>query len=234
MRIQSNAERARQQAGVDTNTAAIWHREANQWFDGTLSSVDRRLAMCNTLLAHSREAVGKEGASRQHLAAISDLQVAQSHLQGLREDLLTASQNKESAEHRVEDFRGPITPGDDAGIARNPYTGDTETGRFNGDPEGHGHWDQNDRTHFLSHTDKRYVALEGASFYRANVDVDRDELLIRAQNHAEVQTSTLPVSRSKDITAAFVQKVAQLYRPAPRVASAPRRVPDGPDELIFM
>ena len=45
-------------------------------------------------------------------------------------------------EHRAEDFRGPITPGEDAGIARNPYTGDTETGRFKGNPEGHGHWDK--------------------------------------------------------------------------------------------
>ena len=50
--------------------------------------------------------------------------------------------------HRVEDFRGPISPGDDAGIARNPYTGDTETGRFVGNPEGRGHWDRKDRTRF--------------------------------------------------------------------------------------
>ena len=50
--------------------------------------------------------------------------------------------------HRIEDFRGPISPGDDAGIARNPYTGDTETGRFVGNPEGRGHWDRKDRTRF--------------------------------------------------------------------------------------
>lgn len=43
---------------------------------------------------------------------------------------------------------GMISPGSDAGVARNPYTGDTETGRFNGNPEGRGHWDKDDRTDF--------------------------------------------------------------------------------------
>mgnify|MGYP000899214406 CR=1 FL=1 len=51
--------------------------------------------------------------------------------------------------HRVEDFRGP----NDGNLARNPYTGDTETGRFVGDPEGRGHWDRNDRTHFAAETE---------------------------------------------------------------------------------
>ena len=60
---------------------------------------------------------------------------------------------RQAAEHRVEDFRGPLSLGDDPGIARNPYTGDTETGRFTGNPEGHGHWDQGDRTNFADISD---------------------------------------------------------------------------------
>ena len=60
----------------------------------------------------------------------------------VRKDVIVAKKRRQAADHRVEDFRGP----NDGNIARNPYTGDTETGRFVGDPEGRGHWDKDDRT----------------------------------------------------------------------------------------
>ena len=41
-----------------------------------------------------------------------------------------------AADHRVEDFTGH-----DDNVAVNPYTGDTESGEFKGNPAGRGHWE---------------------------------------------------------------------------------------------
>ena len=88
----------------------------------------------------------------------------------------------------------------------------------------------------LGGEDRRYVELEAAKFLASRPGIPLDELKIQARYHAELETSTLPASRSRDITVAFVQRVAQLRRnaPRPRVASAPPAFTDAPDEFMFI
>jgi len=88
----------------------------------------------------------------------------------------------------------------------------------------------------LSSADRRYVELEATKFLASRPGIPLDELKIQARYHAELETSTLPASRSRDITVAFVQRVGQLRRnsPRPRVASAPPAFTDAPDEFMFI
>lgn len=90
----------------------------------------------------------------------------------------------------------------------------------------------------LSGQERRWVDLESAKFVTANRDVAHvaDELTERARRHAELHTSTLGAKRSREVTAAFVDKVADLGHrtPRPRTASAPTTIPDFPDHLLFL
>ena len=192
-RQRDNAE-YRQKLANSGRPADVWHRTADTWFDGSIESVDRRLAACNHLLSASEKAVAEEGFSARHLAAISELQQSQGALEGLRRKLLTAA----------SDYEEPILA---------PATADPH----------------------LARQDRRWVALEGAKFFRSHSDVPMDELQIRARNFAELKTSTLTQKRSQAIASAFVHRVAQLRRetPRPRVASAPPVV-DAPPEMMFM
>jgi hypothetical protein len=188
--------------------------------------------MCNQLLARSEEAVAKEGLSRKHLGAIGDLRASQGHLEGLRRDLLTAAMDK-AAGDGPGDRDNRLCKKPDCAASKICESGycerhDPQT------PWGESHHDWAKGQGLLGHTDRRYVALEGASFYRANTDLDREELLIRAKNHAELQTSTLPAARSKAVTAAFVNKVASMYRPAPQIRTASIQTPNCADEMMFM
>jgi hypothetical protein len=191
----SAAEQARQRAAVSPTVQ--WRREAETWFDGSVESVDRRLAACDRLLTASRATLSRDGIradTRKHLAAIEDLEAQRVVLTGLRRDLLTEASDREfTAAHAT------ASPTLDA-------------------------------------ADRRYVDLEAPKFFRANSDVPVDELATRARHHAELQTSTFTKQRSRAVTAAFVEKVTQLRRvaPRPRVASVPARSQDFPPELMFM
>ena len=80
----------------------------------------------------------------------------------------------------------------------------------------------------LSPRDRRFVELESAKFIANNSGLPLDELITRARNHVELRTS------NRDTIRAFVGKVASLHRPAPRVASAPRTIPDFPAEMMYL
>lgn len=226
----------RQKLADSGQTADQWHRSSSTWFDGSVESVDHRLAMCNLLLARSEEALAKDLGNHKHLAAVVDLQSSQAHLRGLRRDLLTASTDKEAAgeyEEALAREHGLTFPEPDERFVgewakarrqkNEPHFSDPSHPL---DPAGHP----------IHEADRRYVELEGARFYRDNPDTTIGELLIRAKNHAELQTSTFSSPRSQAVTTAFVNKVASLRdsAPRPRVASAPPRTPDLPDEFMFI
>jgi hypothetical protein len=112
--------------------------------------------------------------------------------------------------------------------------------QLHGDPEETGgtfqHLTQNDPRirkykNKLSSHDQRFVDLEAPKFIRAH-QVPLDELQIRAAAFVREVTGSLPQKRSRAITAAFVGKVTELYRPPRRVASKPSNQ-DFPDELMF-
>lgn len=221
----------RQKLASSGQTGDQWQREADNWFDGTVESVDRRLAMCNLLLARSEERYARNMGARHDLKAIIDLQDSQRHLRALREDLLTASENKTAAP-----LGAPAPAAPPPAPAAPPVAGGAPAPAFS-PPEPPSHinesfkepwrndvanglnpFDPGSQVHGLihgSHTDRRWVALEGARFYRANDDVNDSELLIRAKHHAELQTSTRSVTDSRAITSAFVQKVAALAESDP-------------------
>jgi hypothetical protein len=220
-----------------------WHKEAETWFDGSVDSVDRRLAACNTLLHLSRDAVATEGigpSTRTHLAAIGDLEATQTALRALRHDLLTAASDRrdpediyrEDAGREGVDFRdlpgGPMSGAEMSMLPRRHY--DDHRDPLRKDPlSPAARW-------ALSHRERRYVALESAKFIQANLGIPADELATRARHHAELQTSTFPAERSRRVTAAFVGKVVELHRDLPRPRVASRPVPDLPDvdELMFL
>jgi hypothetical protein len=91
----SPAEQARQRAAI--SPATQWRRESENWFDGSVESVDSRLAACDRLLAGAREQIANDGfgaGTRKHIGAIEDLEQQRHVLAGLRHDLLTAASDR--------------------------------------------------------------------------------------------------------------------------------------------
>jgi hypothetical protein len=196
-----------------------WRRESEIWFDGSVGSVDRRLAACDRLLASSKGAVARDGVgpgTRRHLAAIEDLETQRGALEGLRRNLLTAA--------------GDLEDPTDWGA---PLGGD----RIHEMHQNIQDWQHPVASrHNLASQDQRWVDLESTRFFCANSDCTPEELVIRAQNHSELKTSTYTQTRSRAITAEFVNKVASLKQAAPRpkVASVPPLFQDLEDEVMFM
>jgi hypothetical protein len=83
-----------------------------------------------------------------------------------------------------------------------------------------------------------HVQVEACSFMVNNGDCDnRRELLIRARNHAEMKTSSLSINASRVVVAAFVDKVSELSRSAPRKQANTKRsaaVEDFPAEFLYL
>lgn len=85
----------RQKFANSGRPATQWHREAEVWFDGSIESVDRRLAMCDRLLATSRRSLAEEGFTAKHLAAVDGLDRQRGALEDLRHQLLTAGADRD-------------------------------------------------------------------------------------------------------------------------------------------
>lgn len=262
----SAAEQARQRAAI--SPATQWRRESENWFDGSVESVDSRLAACDRLLADARGQIAHDGfgsGSRKHLAAIEDLEAQREVLIARRDMFLTAGTSHYAVDATPSGGFGntvPMTPGTaDKAVGGNPGMPDVsppqggapvfgpwETGGgypgfdqskgipSNGAPAVGGSSNPGNISAGLIAADRRYVELESAKFIRANSDCPVDELAIRARHHAEVKTSTFTQQRSRAVTAAFVQRVAQLRRaaPRPRVAMASPRSMDFPPEMMFL
>ena len=69
---------------------ATYTKVAESWFDGTVQSVDRRLAQCDRLLHTARATVARMtiSDSNRYLAAAERLSDDRRVLEGLRDDLL--------------------------------------------------------------------------------------------------------------------------------------------------
>ncbi len=250
---QSDAEYRRQRAAM--STADAFRKEAETFDASSVTEVDRRLAQCKHLLALACEAVAHDGmgpSTRRHSASIIALTAQHEALEGIRRDLLTAGADREASQFTPgfeqqeppweRDHQDHMTRPVSGPPHKHPYDVNLESGRHGplhddyeplrdpGDYRGQ-------HRASLSHRDRRYVALESAKFLQANLGIPADELAIRARHHAELQTSTFSVPRSRAVTAAFIEKVASLHRdiPRPRVAAIrPTSVPVGPDEQLFL
>jgi hypothetical protein len=78
---------------------ASWRESSDNWFDGTITSVDARLRHCNRLIAAANTIVGRVSIddSRPYLTAAQELSADKQALAGLREELLTGGFGREAA-----------------------------------------------------------------------------------------------------------------------------------------
>lgn len=107
-RFQSDEEYRRNAAGKQGTTLAKWQREAETWFDGSVESVDRRLAMCQRLLGTAQEKVAHTGLASDNgnsLAMLGALERSRAALTELRHDLITGSTWREEPVRRINPKR---------------------------------------------------------------------------------------------------------------------------------
>lgn len=85
-------------------------------------------------------------------------------------------------------------------------------------------------------TASRFVELESRSFLADNHCSDLQELVARATIHAELKTSTLSANASHKIVTAFVNRVVELGREAPKrqAHKESATVFDFPDQLFYL
>ena len=89
-------DRQRTATSFDRQMTA-YTKAAESWFDGTVGSVDRRLAQCERLLHQTRFHTARMGIndSARYLAAADSLNADREVLAGLRDDLLTGGANRQ-------------------------------------------------------------------------------------------------------------------------------------------
>lgn len=121
-------DRQRTATSFDRQMTA-YTKAAESWFDGTVGSVDRRLAQCERLLHQTRFHTARMGIndSARYLAAADSLNADREVLAGLRDDLLTGGANR-------QDVVGP--PGYTANKHDRPYRNPNEPGKHElGEPD---------------------------------------------------------------------------------------------------
>jgi hypothetical protein len=97
-RAQSPAEQAREAASKRVSAAAQYARQTDTWFDGSIDSVDRRLAMCDKLLHQARHELGVGGLGNPTaFARLASLETDRGGLTSLREDLATGYAYREAS-----------------------------------------------------------------------------------------------------------------------------------------
>jgi hypothetical protein len=249
-RSQSNAEYGRQHAGRRVTAAMQYEANAEDWFDGSVDSVDARLAVCDKLLHKARTAVGVGGfGNPAALERIASLETDHKALRDMRADLLVASTWRHS--------NPTVGIGDSAGVSPGPTPGSIkEPGGPSFTPADNVTYQRGDSDSLLgsggiseamgnlgkmlSSRDRRYVELEAAKILRANADCsDVEELCERTRRVAAIDTSTFSPERSRVVTAALTARVAQLatrrQRPKRTASRSPRPpvIEDFPAEFLY-
>jgi hypothetical protein len=208
-----------------------YHKTAESWFDGSVGSIDRRLAKVDRLLHHIRATVARLdfGSSAAYLSAAQQLSADRKALVAQRADMLNGYADYRTA-NGFSDIPGTI--GD--AISNAPHNlgqmADTIGSAVENAPANVtrdiGQPISRALGGSLAGSDRRWVTLEAAKFVAANTDTldDSDELATRAAHHAALHTSTFTPARSRAVTAAFVGAVEELgraqYRPAVKKAAA--------------
>ena len=221
-----------------------WKRTADQWFDGTAESVEKRIAKLDQVLAFAGETAKLQGTRVGSfcLAALPNLKASRAELVDLRQHMAG----------------GHWFPG-----------GDEEASRFNVDPRMYPSMrDWMDASNLGSHlqnavdnhppaghdpragdyaVDERWrspyatasadqLRHAAAEFLDDQNTSDRHELLVRAQRLVEARTSTWSAEASSRAVRDFVAAVeGQIPRPTRTAASAgvPTYIQDFEDHLMF-
>lgn len=78
---------------------ANWERTADNWFTGSVDSIDRRIALCERLIHQASQATARlldRPESAHYMKLASDLQADHEALTQMRRDLLTAASDREA------------------------------------------------------------------------------------------------------------------------------------------
>jgi hypothetical protein len=209
---------------------ASYEKTAENWYDGDVGSIDRRIAQVDKLLHHIRSIVSRLdfADSVPQLRAAQTLSADRKQLVELKRTLLTGA-----ADYSTFKTAGPC-------MHEHEYEGNTFLCSYDED-EPHEHSDEKERTSAvdaLPPSDRRWVTLESSRFVSANTDClsDPEELATRAGHHVALKTSTFSRPHSAAVSRAFVGAVVELgkktYRPPPVKQSVIYQ--DVPAETMFL
>lgn len=191
-------------------TAAMdhWQWTADRWFDGTVASVDERLAKLDKTLLFARDVaarLGGTGAGFLCSNALPNLEQSHRELKALRTDLLNGFSDRQAGSSPA----GRRT----ANVAPAPI----RLGNASLD---------------------RAVELGSRDFLASQNTTDHNELITRARHYADVETSTLPVPVARVLSSAFIARITQLINagqgPRQRTASRVVAHKDFDAELMFI
>lgn len=180
--------------------------QAEAWFDGTIGSIDRRMAACATLIHSARATVGRLSATESHryLGAARSLEADHRVLADLRDDMLTGASGR----------------GDASGLPdRRTASKASPAGGLTGVDR---RWVELESARFVA---ANRDALDSTT-----------ELTTRATHHAGVHASTFTTERSRALTRAFVAKVTDLGRQSyvPTTVRTAAVLPDFAPEAMFL
>lgn len=217
-----------------------WTRTADQWFDGTVESIENRLASTDRVIAFARDVVARLGSTSAGFLcvnALPNLEQSRRELAAARASLLTGFSDRQAGGSALAGRRTAKRDDDDDD---NICDAKGCTNKLD-DGEGYDgycgeHADKREREGHYGSRVQRAIILGSRDFLAEQNTDDRGELLVRARRYAADQTSTLPASQARTIAAAFVRKVEELInrRPRTRQAAAPvTRYEDFDDQLMY-
>jgi hypothetical protein len=177
----------------------------DNWFDGSVGSIDARLAACARLLHEARSIAADRVA---FLPIVSELEADQAALTEKRGELITGAQDREA-----------YTPGES--YSNHKFdSGDGGRCRWCKFDAKHAHHQHTASAPTLNGTDARWVELEAQRFVRDNSDADPRELYIRAANHARPKTGHLGGARAADIEVSFTNRCDNIRSSFPVMRTA--------------
>lgn len=228
---------------------ASYEKTAENWYDGDVGSIDRRIAQVDKLLHHIRSIVSRLdfADSVPQLRAAQTLSADRKQLVELKRTLLTGAAdystwNKDAGRHDAP--WGEYPDPDEDGVTGVLNKGEPGIPPFMerevNQPPKHqpGRHRAEAALEGLPSADRRWVTLESSRFVSANTDClsDPEELATRAGHHVALKTSTFSRPHSAAVSRAFVGAVVELgkktYRPPPVKQSVIYQ--DVPAETMFL
>ena len=184
-----------------------WKWTADKWFDGTVASVDERIAKMDNVIRFARDVtsrLGSTGAGFLCGNALPNLEQSRRELAAVRDSLLNGFSDRQVS------------------VPAGRRTASTQA-------EGGSLWDMEGGL-------QRAIVLGSRDFVADQNTEDHDELILRAQRYAAEETSTLPIPMARQLAAAFVGAVEELIAKRPRKRQAARPIThyeDFSDSLLY-
>lgn len=186
--------------------ATRYSNTRENWFDGSVESIDERLAFIKKLTHRVESALRDQALDHDYLRARRMLARDKKSIEALREDRLDGGLSRQAS---VDQLAAAVT-----GTS-------IDTLHKQGS---------------LTGADHRWLILEAAKFLATNRDVRHDlaELTTRARRYASDAMSTRTASKCDLMTGLFVTKVQQGYRPKRKSRVAAAAPCDFDDSMMYL